>query len=703
MMKRLRVLFVEDSEDDVLLIKHELTKSGYEIEGTQVFASSTTRGELEKGGWDIIIADYIMPQFNALDALALYQEFKLDIPFIIVSGTIGEDIAVEAMKAGAHDYVMKDKLARLVPAIERELRDYKIREERRNAERSLRREEELLRLRYEALPAGIIVTSASGTITYVNSAACNMTGYTREEMIGFLSADDKWQLIKEDGTPFPAEDQPSALTLKTGKPLRNVVMGFPNKNEENTRWLMVNAEPVFSPETDEMIEVVVSFTDISSEKASQKELAQRKDLLQTVINNIPQYVFWKDKNLNYLGANKQFCSAARLDDEAEIIGKHDKDLWPERADDLSAHDRQIIASDTPELHVEHGNCPILTEGAWMESSKVPLHDAQGKVIGLLALCEDISERKRAEHDLRIMQYSIDHAAEAAFWVAEDGSIYYSNQTAQSDLGYNASEISNLKIYDLDSELTIEKWATYWERLKSAGSLVYETNFRRKGGDDYTVEITANYLEFDDKKYNFVFARDISEKKAAMERERMIREEAEEAKRQFYKKTISSVTDGKLNLVVYDDVDDMLGSDFTEIELTGPEKIAELRTELANLCDAVQMSEDRAFSLITAANEAAANAIKHAQGGTVKIGTHEDKVQVCVQDNGTGMDALVLPNATLMRRFSTKPSMGLGYSLILAMVDTVYLATDKQGTWVLMEKAAAEVGEEISLDVLPDNW
>ncbi len=103
MSKPLRVLMVEDSEDDALLMMRTLKKGGYEPEYEQVETAKAMRTALQEKTWDVILCDYQMPQFNGMDALALYKETDLDTPFIIVSGTIGEETAVGAMKAGAHD------------------------------------------------------------------------------------------------------------------------------------------------------------------------------------------------------------------------------------------------------------------------------------------------------------------------------------------------------------------------------------------------------------------------------------------------------------------------------------------------------------------------------------------------------------------------------------------------------------------------
>jgi len=130
----LRLLLIEDSEDDALLVVNELRRHGYDLIYERVQTAAAADQALDKDGWDLIISDYSMPQFNGLAALALVQKKELDVPFILLSGTIGEEVAVEAMKAGAHDYLIKGNLTRLIPAIDRELREAKVRQERRQAQ-----------------------------------------------------------------------------------------------------------------------------------------------------------------------------------------------------------------------------------------------------------------------------------------------------------------------------------------------------------------------------------------------------------------------------------------------------------------------------------------------------------------------------------------------------------------------------------------
>lgn len=137
MKQTLRLLLIEDSEDDALFLLRALRKAEFEIVSERVETEQEMKEAIARESWDFVIADYVIPGFGGLKALEVLQKTGLDLPFIIVSGHIGEDIAVEAMKAGAHDYVMKDHLARLVPAVRRELKEAEVRRARKQAELEL--------------------------------------------------------------------------------------------------------------------------------------------------------------------------------------------------------------------------------------------------------------------------------------------------------------------------------------------------------------------------------------------------------------------------------------------------------------------------------------------------------------------------------------------------------------------------------------
>jgi signal transduction histidine kinase len=144
MSKPLRVLLIEDSEDDAELIGRQLRKAGYTPEITRVEDEVSVRVALADRVWDVILSDWTVPGFGALAALPIYRETGLDTPFLVVSGTIGEERAVDAMHAGARDVILKDRLARLVPALEREMHEARLRAEQRAVREELRASQEAL-------------------------------------------------------------------------------------------------------------------------------------------------------------------------------------------------------------------------------------------------------------------------------------------------------------------------------------------------------------------------------------------------------------------------------------------------------------------------------------------------------------------------------------------------------------------------------
>jgi two-component system cell cycle sensor histidine kinase/response regulator CckA len=183
MSEPLRVLLVEDSPSDAKLVTQALGRIGRPLELERVETAEAMRTALREKTWDLVISDWSMPKFTAPAALALLRSFGLDLPFIIVSGTIGEETAADAMRTGANDYVLKDKLGRLVPAVERELRECRERAERRRAEDALRQSEARYRRLAESGVIGIIIRDVNGSILDANDAYAKMVGYSREQLL----------------------------------------------------------------------------------------------------------------------------------------------------------------------------------------------------------------------------------------------------------------------------------------------------------------------------------------------------------------------------------------------------------------------------------------------------------------------------------------------------------------------------------------
>src|SRR6266853_2842208 len=183
MTEPLRILVAEDSEADAELVQRELKRGGLDFQSRRVQTESDFRRELDEFQPHLVISDFSMPQFNGREALAIARESRGDIPFIFISGTIGENVAVEMMKAGADDYVMKNNLARLLPALKRELREAEVRRGRRLAEGALRESEVKYGELIEQASDGIFVTDKGGNFVLVNSRYCEMLGYSRAELL----------------------------------------------------------------------------------------------------------------------------------------------------------------------------------------------------------------------------------------------------------------------------------------------------------------------------------------------------------------------------------------------------------------------------------------------------------------------------------------------------------------------------------------
>ena len=247
----LRILIVEDSEDDTLLIIRNLKKGGYSPVYERVETTAAMKKALQEKQWDIILCDYKMPEFDAPSAIALLKEANIDIPLIIVSGTMGEETAVECMRLGAQDYIMKGNLFRLCPAIARELKDVEVKNRQKQTEsqreavlEALRQSEEKYRSILETIQEGYFEVDFAGNFTFFNDSLCRNLGYSKEELMGMNNRQytDKehskklfqafnkvyntgeptegfdWQIIRKDGTKRSIEASVSLQKDSSGKP-----------------------------------------------------------------------------------------------------------------------------------------------------------------------------------------------------------------------------------------------------------------------------------------------------------------------------------------------------------------------------------------------------------------------------------------------------------------------------------------------------
>jgi PAS domain S-box-containing protein len=196
MNRPIRVLMIEDSATDAKLIIHALRSPGSSLELERVEDAAALRAALEQKSWDVVLSDWSLPTFSALAALEIVKSSGIDLPFIIVSGTIGEESAVQAMRAGARDYVLKGNLVRLRAAVERELSERADREARREAERTARAQETRFRALIENSADAITLTARDGTLLYLSPAMARMLGTSTEHLLGspgahFIHPDDR--------------------------------------------------------------------------------------------------------------------------------------------------------------------------------------------------------------------------------------------------------------------------------------------------------------------------------------------------------------------------------------------------------------------------------------------------------------------------------------------------------------------------------
>ena len=430
----LRVLIVEDSADDALLLVQTLRRAGYQVSHERVDTPEEMRAALENGAWRLVLADYVMPRFSGLAALEMVRDKGLDLPFIIVSGRVGEDAAVEAMKAGAHDYIMKDHLKRLAPAVARELREAEARRnrnsERRRAEEALEAERRRFRDVLELLPAGVLLVSPDYHVVFSNRFFRDRFGeYGQKRCFEYLFDDGnacgacetrqthathgavEWEATGVDGRiyhmfHFPFADSDGAeLALEMG-----VDITERQRAEAELRRHREHLEELVKQRTQE-VEARNSrlAAEISERMQVEEALRDRESQLQTLNETLEQRVL--DRTLEARGLTEQLRGLATELTQAEQ--RERKRL----ARVLHDHIQQLLVAARMRVEACRGATkskkllplvdaiePILTEALnasrslAVELSPPVLHEA-GLIAGLEWLCEHMRQQSQFEAKL----------------------------------------------------------------------------------------------------------------------------------------------------------------------------------------------------------------------------------------------------------------------------------------------------------------
>ncbi len=259
MPESLNLLLVEDAEDDAVLTLRELSRGGFEVHHRCVHDADSLRAALAEEAWDLVISDYHLPGFSGEQALELVRASGRDIPFIIVSGAIDQESAVAMMRAGAHDYIMKDNLARLLPATERELREAAVRRAQRAAEADLR----LAAKVFEGSIEGIVITDARAHILRVNQAFTAITGYRESEVIG------RRMNMLQSGRHDEAFYRTLWQTLNERGAWQGEIWNRRKNGEVFPEWLTISA---VSDAAGEVTHYIGGFTDLSQQKQAEEHI-----------------------------------------------------------------------------------------------------------------------------------------------------------------------------------------------------------------------------------------------------------------------------------------------------------------------------------------------------------------------------------------------------------------------------------------------
>ncbi len=442
MGKPLRVLIIEDSETDALLVIRLLKQGGYDPAYARVESLEAVRDALRQEKWDIILADYSMPGFSGIAALTLLKEMGLDIPFIIVSGTIGEETAVEAMKAGAHDYIMKDNMKRLIPAIDRELQEVVVRRERKQAEEALQRAHNNLERLVEERTSELLMRNEQlreeieqhrHTEVSLKESEEKYRSVVENVGIGISLISPKMEILtlnKQMKKWFPRIDVskrpicykvfndppregvcsycPTCKTLQDGQVHESITET--SAGDEIKNYLVI-ASPVKDMDGN-IVAAIEMVDDITERKRAEGALRESERRLSDIIDFLPDATFAIDLNGKVITWNRAIEEMTGVK-ASDMLGKGDDEyalpFYGIRRpilidlvflpDEVSVKKYRFVDKEGKVLMAE-ADVPLKGERRVLWGKAGPLYDSRGNIIGAIESIRDITDRKRAEEALK---------------------------------------------------------------------------------------------------------------------------------------------------------------------------------------------------------------------------------------------------------------------------------------------------------------
>jgi PAS domain S-box-containing protein len=268
MKTTLRLLHLEDDDADADIVQKTLESEGVRCTVTRVDTEAAFRSSLAQGGFDLILADYTLPEFDGISALNLAREMLPDVPFIFLSGTLDEEVAIDALKIGATDYVFKTRLSRIVPSVRRALREAEERVALQRSEEAIRASEKSLRLIVDRIPGLVATMTAAGSVEHVNQRILDYTGRTLEEL-------QHWRPLLH----------PDDLAMVMSRWMRSIETGHPYEVEHRilradgvSRWFHVHGLPMLDTEG-RVVRWYHLLTDIDERKRAEENLQRSKAFL----------------------------------------------------------------------------------------------------------------------------------------------------------------------------------------------------------------------------------------------------------------------------------------------------------------------------------------------------------------------------------------------------------------------------------------
>jgi PAS domain S-box-containing protein len=392
--------------------------------------------------------------------------------------------------------------------------------ERKQAEEALIESRRMYRELVENINDVILSLDLAGYFTYVSPVIKRLYGYTPEEMIGEHFS----KYVHPDDHPPCIEAFKKRLKGEFGLNEFRIV-----KKDGGTEYVMVSQRAIVKD--GEVSGFNYILTNITARKRAEEELRESRQILEAVINTITVRVFWKDKNLVYLGCNTSFARDAGFEKPEDIIGKDDYAMgWREQAELYRGDDRAVIESGKQKLLFEEPQTTPSGEKIYLLTSKVPLQDANGEIIGVLGTYLDITARKKMEDALKESEERyrtiLEQATDAVFIHDETGRVIDVNRKACLSLGYSREELLSKTIGDIDPDAIQTEKDKLWGKVIAGEHFTFESHQRRKDGGAIPVEVSLGSVHLPDRRVIIGTVRDITERKKAEAEERLTRERFE---------------------------------------------------------------------------------------------------------------------------------------------------------------------------------